>query len=267
MSAPGSGEAGAIRETTIGPARIVTIDRPAKKNALDRDTIERLAAAIERAGSDPEVRGVVLAATGDVFLAGGDLGELSSLPRTIEGADAVLAMGLRLDAIVASAVPVIAAIAGDVYGGGCEVVLACDDAIAEPHVRFAFRHAAMGLCPAWGATARLVERVGSANASRLLFGAEPFDAAEALRIGFVTEVVTAASAVECAVARVGAIARADRAVIAEQRRLIRATAAALPGASGRSAARDLESAAFRRLWGADAHAKAMARFAARRDRG
>ncbi len=266
MSAGESDKADTIRETTLGPARVITIDRPAKKNALDRGTVERLASAIERAAADPGVRGVVLAARGDVFLAGGDLGELSSLPRTSEGADAVLAMGARLDAIDASAVPIIAAITGDVYGGGCEVVLACDDAIAESHVRFAFRHAAMGLCPAWGAAARLVQRVGSLHASRLLFGAEPFDAAEAHRIGFVSEMVGTGDAVDRAVARVTAIARADRAVITEQRRLLRATTALL-GGSGGTPGRDLESAAFRRLWGADAHERAMDRFAARRARG
>lgn len=255
-----------VRETTRGAVRVLTVDRAKKKNALDRATIERIAAGIERASADPAVRGVVLAAAGDVFLAGGDLAELSTLPRTVEGADAVLAMGERLDAIEASEVPIIAAIAGDVYGGGCEVVLACDDAIAEPHVRFAFRHAVMGLCPAWGGTARLVERIGSAHASRVLFGAEPFDAEHAYRIGFVSEIASTGDAVERAIARIAAIARADRAVIAEQRRLVRATAAALPGVSGRTAARDLESAAFRRLWGAAAHAAAMDRFAADSDR-
>jgi len=248
-----------VREETIGAARVVTIDRPDKKNAIDARTAELVASAIERASADPQVRGVVLSSRGDVFLAGGDIGELAALPRTREGADAVLAMGRRLDAIDASTVPVLAAIAGDVYGGGCEVVLACDEIIVEPHVRFAFRHAAMGLCPAWGGTARLVDRVGAPTASRLLFTAEPFDASEALRIGFASEVAAPGTALERALARIVAIACADRAVIAEQRRLIRATAAARSD-------RDLETAAFRKLWGADAHVAAMDRFSSRRDR-
>lgn len=248
-----------VHEDTVGAARIVTIVRPDKKNAIDARTAELLASAIERASADPLVRGVILASCDDVFLAGGDIGELAALPRTEKGADAVLAIGRRLDAIDASTVPVLAAISGDVYGGGCEVVLACDEIIVEPHVRFAFRHAAMGLCPAWGGTARLVDRVGSQAASRLLFTAEPFDASEALRIGFASEVAAPGAALERALERIVSIARADRTVIAEQRRLIRATAASRP-------ARDLETAAFRKLWGGAAHVAAMERFAARRAR-
>ena len=107
-----------VREETVGAARVLTVDRPAKKNALDRRTVDDLAAAIERAADEPAIRGVVIAAAGDVYLAGGDLDELSSLARTVEGADAVLAMGARLDAIERSSIPVFAAITGDVYGWG-----------------------------------------------------------------------------------------------------------------------------------------------------
>lgn len=245
-----------VREETAGAARVLTIDRADKKNAIDARTAEALAGAIDRASADPAVRGIVLAGAGDVFLAGGDLGELGSLPRDARGADAVLAMGRRLDAIDASTVPVYAAIGGDVYGGGCEVVLACDEAIVEPGVRLAFRHAAMGLCPAWGATGRLLDRVGTQVAARLLFTAEPIGAEEALRVGLVSEIAPTAGAIARALDRVERIARADRAVVAEQRRLLRAVAAA-------RAARDLEADAFRRLWGAPAHVAAMDRFAAR----
>ena len=64
-------ERSAVRETTRGVARILIVDRATKKNALDRATIELIASGIERASADPAVRGVVLAAVGDVFLAGG----------------------------------------------------------------------------------------------------------------------------------------------------------------------------------------------------
>lgn len=248
-----------VREETRGPARIVTVARAAKKNALDRETVERLAAAIERASADPTIRGVVLAGDGDVFLAGGDLGELGAILETADGADHVLGMGTRLDVIDACAVPVIAAIGGDVYGGGCEVVLACDDAIAEEHVKLTFRHVRMGLCPAWGAAARLVARVGPAHASRLLLGAPEIPATEALSLGIVTATVAPGGAIDAAVARVEAIARAGRDVVAANRRLLREVAA-------RPELRRLESETFRSLWSAPAHREAMSAFARRRPR-
>lgn len=256
MSAARAGS-GPLREETRGPARIVTLTRAARKNALDAATTEALAAAIERASADPAVRGLVLAGEGDVFLAGGDLQEFSILLDAADGADRVLAMGRRLDAIDAASIPVIAAIGGDVYGGGCEVVLACDDAIAEEGVTLAFRHARMGLCPAWGATSRLIARVGPVHATRLLLGAEPIDAEAAASLGLVSEVVPRGDAVEAAVARVDSWARADRAVIAAQRRLLRETTAA-------GASRDLEGQTFRALWGGPAHRAAMEAFARRR---
>lgn len=250
---------GTVREEDRGPARILTVARAAKKNALDRETASALADAIERAGADPAVRGIVLAGEGDVFLAGGDLEEFASILGAPDGADHVLGMGARLDAIDASDVPVIAAIGGDVYGGGCEVVLACDDAIAEDHATLAFRHVRMGLCPAWGAAARLVARVGPAHAARLLLGAEPVAAEEARSMGLVTEVAPRGGAIDAAVARIASIARGAREVVAANRRLLRE-------ATAEPAWRRREAETFRSLWGGPAHRAAMDAFARRRGR-
>ena len=89
----------------------------------------------------------------------------------------VIAMGTRMQMIERCAVPVVAAVTGDVYGGGCELVLLCDAVFAEEGVSFSFRHARMGLAPAWGGASRLLERVGTLQASRLLLGAAPIEAA------------------------------------------------------------------------------------------
>jgi enoyl-CoA hydratase len=245
-----------VREETRGAARVLTVARPEKKNALDRAAVEALASAIERASDEPAVRAVVLAAEGDVFLAGADLEDLARLVGQPGAADAVLAMGERLDAIERCRVPVIAAVTGDVFGGGCEIVLGCDEAIVEEGVRLAFRHARMGLCPAWGGSGRLVERAGAAAAARWLFTAEPFGADEALRLGVASEVVPAGGAVARAEARAAAIARADRDVIEAQRRMIRSS-------RGAAEARRLEAETFRRLWGGPAHLAAMEAFARR----
>src|SRR4029079_6441803 len=102
--------------------------------------------------------------------------------------------------------PVAAAVQGDVFGGGCELLLLCDFVIMEEQAELAFRHAKMGLSPAWGGMTRLVERVGPLEAARLLFSGENSTAAEALRIGLVNEVVSRGAARDRAIAKIARIA-------------------------------------------------------------
>src|ERR1700751_3756561 len=118
-------------------------------------------------------------------------------------------------------VPGIPAVQGDAYGGGCELLLLCDLAIVESHAQLAFRHAKMGLSPAWGGLTRLVERVGPVEAARLLYTAEKIDAAEALRIGLCNEVVPRGSARARAIARVSRVAENPRGSVAALKRALR----------------------------------------------
>jgi enoyl-CoA hydratase len=121
------------------------------------------------AAVDPSVRGVVVTGEGsESFVSGGDLRELSELAKADGGLDEVLAMAEQMSIIEACDVPVIAAVQGDTHGGGCELLLLCDMVIIEEHASLAFRHAKMGLSPAWGGMTRLIERVGPLEASRLL---------------------------------------------------------------------------------------------------
>ncbi len=247
-----------IREETIAHARVVTLARPEKRNALSSELAKALGDAVRRAAADEDVRAIVLAADGPVFAAGGDLDELATIVDDPDGASRVLAIGDELEAILACPVPVIAAVAGDVYGGGCELLLQCDLAVMEPRARLSFRHARMGLSPAWGGTARLVERVGPTSAARLLYTAATIGAEEAARIGLVTEVAPDGGAIAAATALAAQIASADRAVIAAQKALLRSVLA-----TARSASKALEGETFRRLWGGRAHVRAMQRFAER----
>jgi enoyl-CoA hydratase len=242
-----------LRIEAVGDAALITIDRPNTKNALDRETARRLGEAVRAASKDPQVRGIVLTGAGDdVFVSGGDLKEFRGLAGRQDGGDAVLAMGDDLAAIEASEVPVVAAVRGQVLGGGCELVLLCDYVVAERHASFSFRHAKMGLTPAWGGLTRLVERVGPQEAARLLFTAERVSAEDALRIGLAAEVVDSGTAVARAVAQVNRIADNPRGTVAAIKRALHAVREARRGD-----ALERERAIFSGMWGAPDHQRAM----------
>ncbi|MDI3282664.1 enoyl-CoA hydratase/isomerase family protein [Polyangium sp. 15x6] len=241
-------------------ALVLSLDRPKTKNALDRDLTRRLAEAIRAAASDPRVRGIVLTATGEeTFVSGGDLHEINRAVREGTGPSGVLDMYEDLVVLETSELPVVAAVQGDVYGGGCELLLLCDMVIVEAHASLAFRHARMGLSPAWGGLTRLVERVGPIEAPRLLFSAEKIAAEEAARIGLVNEVVPKGTSRERALERIGRIAGGDRAVIAAQKRALLAVRSAMRGD-----AIERERAIFAEVWGGPAHRAALDAFFKRR---
>ncbi len=237
-----------------GAALIATIQRPKSRNAIDRALAERLCIAAEQASEDPAVRGLVLAAEGPVFLSGGDLRELDAALEAGDAGDLVLAMGERLRALERCAVPVVAAVTGDVFGGGCELCLLCDAVIAEEGTGFSFRHARMGLSPAWGAAARLIARVGPLAARDYLFSARRVDAMEAAASGLVSKLVPQGQALAEACRWVDQIAESDRRVVAEHKTLLLELSRTREAEAARA-----EAAAFKRLWGGPAHRAAMLR--------
>ena len=259
MSAGPGAAAGPLHVETVGAAVVITVDRPATRNAIDGATAQGIAAAIARASADPAIRGVVLAATGATYLSGGDLNLLAALVDDAHGAEAILALGVELAAIEQIPLPVIAAVSGDVFGGGCEIVLLCDLVIVEEQAAFAFRHAKMGLSPAWGGMTRLVERVGPIEAARLLYTAEKVDALEAVRLGLANEVVTRGAARTRALARVARIAENPRDSVAALKRTLSEVRAA-----HRGAAIEREREAFAARWGSDDHRAAIRAFEARK---
>ncbi len=249
-----------LRIEPSGDALVLTIDRPTTRNAIDRDLARRIAEAVRLAEADPAVRGIVLTATGEEsFVSGGDLNEISRAVREEAGPGEVLGLYEDLAILETSELPVVAAVQGDVYGGGCELLLLCDMVFMESHASLAFRHARMGLSPAWGGLTRLVERVGPIQAPRLLFAAEKIGAEEAARIGLVNEVVPKGQGRERALARIGRIADSARAVIAAQKRALLGVRSAMRGD-----AIERERAIFAEVWGGPAHKAAIDAFFKRR---
>lgn len=250
---------GELRVERVGSAAIVTLCRAAKKNALAQRTVEELSSTFAALQEDLAVRGIVLAAEGDVFMAGGDLQEFNAIVDQQDAAAQVIAMGKKLSRIEQSAVPVIAAVTGDVYGGGCEVLLLCDLVVAERGVTFSFRHAMMGLAPAWGASVRLLERIGPLHAARLLYTADKFEADEALALRFIHAAVERGEALRHALELVERIARNDRAVVAAHKQLLFTQRAV-----HRTMFDQAEAETFQSLWGQPPHRAALARARARK---
>jgi len=166
---------------------VVRLLRPEARNALDRALLGALHTAIRGAAGARGVRCVVLAGAGDSFCAGGDL----HVVREATVADTLALNGELLDladALEALAVPSIAALHGDVLGGGLELALACTLRVVAPDARLGLPEVRLGLIPGGGGTARLPRLVGRGAALRLLLTGAVVGAEEALRIGLVDEV-------------------------------------------------------------------------------
>jgi enoyl-CoA hydratase/carnithine racemase len=178
-------DADVILTETVGTTRVITLNRPAARNAWGGRLPDALAAAIAGA-SDPAVTAVVLTGADPAFCAGVDLKELAA-----QGASyfAHLAEIDLVDALARLPVPVIGAINGPTFTGGLELALACDFLIASERAAFADTHVRVGVIPGGGMTARLPLLVGEGWARRMSLSGEVVDAGTALRIGLVTEVV------------------------------------------------------------------------------
>ena len=165
------------------------VNRPAARNALNWAAQEQFAAAVAQVGSDTAVRVLIITGTGDkAFVSGGDLKELSQHPEPEAGARLNRVMRDALVQLTQLPIPVIAAVNGDAFGGGCEILTACDLRLAASHARFCFAQVRNALCTGWGGTERLVNLLGRARALDLLLTARIFNAQEAQGMGLVQQV-------------------------------------------------------------------------------
>jgi enoyl-CoA hydratase len=173
-------------EESAGVAR-VTFDRPEQRNALGRQMVDDLHAALAALEPRDDLRALVFTgAGGKAFMSGADIAEL----RERRAADALLGINSTLFArIERFPRPTVAAIVGACLGGGCELALACDFRVAGASSKFGQPEVGLGIMAAAGGTRRLPALVGLAQARRLLLGGAVIDAAEAQRIGLVDQVV------------------------------------------------------------------------------
>ncbi|MEV0389154.1 enoyl-CoA hydratase/isomerase family protein [Nonomuraea sp. NPDC050643] len=168
-----------------GPVAVVTLNRPAKLNAITPDMAAALRACLSRVEADPDIRVAVLTGAGErSFCVGSDIRELDEYATPWEFRN----RGDYGDAVRALRKPVIAAVNGYAYGGGLELAMACDIRIASETATFAAPEIKLGWIGGSGQSALLTHAVGPSNAATMLLTGDPIDAARARDWGLVTDV-------------------------------------------------------------------------------
>jgi len=197
---------GTVQLERRGHVLVMGLDRVAKRNAFDLPLWDALARAYGELDRDPELRVGVLHALGEHFTGGLDLP--SWAPVFTSGKFAIPDGGLDPLGLSGPRLrkPVVCAVQGICYTIGIELLLATDVRIAARSTRFGQIEIKRGIYPVGGATIRFPREVGWANAMRWLLTGDEFDAAEALRIGLVQEVVDAGAPLDRALALADVIA-------------------------------------------------------------
>jgi len=168
---------------------IVSIDRPAALNALNRDTLTSLKNCFESLENDPNTRGIILTGGGEkAFVAGADIKEFEGL--SSQKALELARNGQKLFSYIENfPKPVIAAVNGFALGGGCELAMACHMRISFVGAKFGQPEVNLGIIPGYGGTQRLAQLVGRGKAMELILTGDLITAEEAYRIGLVNQVV------------------------------------------------------------------------------
>ena len=175
-----------------GQYAILTINREKALNALNSQVLEELDATLDAVNLD-EVRALVLTGAGQKsFVAGADIGEMSTLTKA-EGE----AFGKKGNDVFRKLetfpIPVIAAINGFALGGGCEIAMSCDIRICSDNAVFGQPEVGLGITPGFGGTQRLARLVGAGMAKQMIYTARNIKADEAYRIGLVNAVYSAST--------------------------------------------------------------------------
>jgi len=178
-----------------GPACIVTLNRPQRRNAISIELMDELIDATHSIDGDKEIRGVIITGGNEYFSAGADLNEARDVKTAEEGLDYFRRWHRVCDALEMSKKPVIAAIEGFCMTGGCELVLACDLRVGARDSTYAITSSRIGTVAGAGGTQRLPRIVGESYALEILFAAEPISADDAYRMGLINRLVDKGKAV------------------------------------------------------------------------
>ena len=205
------------------PAIVLTLNRPDKRNALNRQLITELGTAFARAGADPAARCVILTGAGPSFCAGMDLAELADALDRPDEAALVQADAQRLaevyQQIYALPKPTIAAVNGPAVAGGAGLVTVCDLAVAAPTAKFGYPEVRRGLVAAM-VLPHLLRHVGERAARELLLRGELVDAYHAWRVGLINEVAEQADVLTTALAWARSLAEAGPQALATTKALL-----------------------------------------------
>jgi enoyl-CoA hydratase len=180
-----------VRVESQGAVCVVTIDRAVRHNALDPATLDELRRTFALLGDETEVRVIVLTgAGGEHFSIGAEVADVAEM--TSETAQSYIERGQSLVELIEKFnKPIIAAINGAAFGGGCDLAFACTFRVTAPEATFAYLDASLGVSTAFGATHRLPRLIGRARALELLLTGRKLSAAEAMDWGLVNRIVLA----------------------------------------------------------------------------
>lgn len=214
-----------------GHVLIVTINRPEARNAVNAAVHAGIGTALEEAENDPEVRAVVITGAGDkAFCAYADLVALSRGENLAPDDKTQQAWGFGGYAAHPISKPIIGAVNGFAFGGGCELALMCDLIVAAENAQFGLPEVKVGLFAAAGGAFRIVKQLPQKLAMEHLLTGDPFDAATALRYGFANRVVPLAELMSTALALAEKIAgNAPLSVQASKRVALRIVDGAIAG--------------------------------------
>lgn len=177
-----------VQADALNPSvRYVRLNRPAARNAMSADLVQRCIEWFGRAGYDSSIDAVVVCGMGNGFCAGSDLGGLAAMDDAARSAFEEVS-GRLARMISAFPRPVIAAVHGFAIGGGLTLAAACDVVITAPDAKWSLPEVPIGLFPAWGLEA-VEQRIGRIAARRLSWGIDVLDGQEAGAIGLADVVV------------------------------------------------------------------------------
>lgn len=239
---------------------LVTINRPQSQNSISIETMHEMGHLLDQVEKDTDLRALVITGAGDTaFVAGGDLKDFRSLDSFQAGRRMSLYMQGILNRFEELDQPVIAAINGYAFGGGCELAVACDFRIAAEGAQLGFRQVRFGIMTGWGGAQRLLRLVGRSKALELLLTGDIVTAQEALKIGLVDRVAPAGGVLEAALELAGRIAQNPPLALANIKRAI-VKGWEMP----MRAAMEYEAELFAATWDSEDHREAEQAFAEKR---
>jgi enoyl-CoA hydratase len=174
-----------------GNLAVITINRPSKLNALNRDTIQELHKAFTQLDRDKGIKAIILTGSGEkAFVAGADISEFADFSVKEGGKLSAKGQKLLFDFVENLSTPVIAAVNGFALGGGLELAMACHFRIAGHNARMGLPEVSLGVIPGYGGTQRLPQLIGKGRAMELIMTAGMIDVERALDYGLVNHVVS-----------------------------------------------------------------------------
>jgi len=173
-----------ILATQTGSLLMLSLNRPAKMNALTRTMYAGLAKRLNDAAGDFSIRAVVITSEGDHFTAGNDIVDFMDNPPTSDSSD----VAQFLASLLNFPKPLIAAVKGNAVGVGTTMLLHCDVVVAAPSANFSMPFASLGLVPEAGSSFLFPQLVGYQRAAKIFFTGESFGADAALEMGLIAEI-------------------------------------------------------------------------------